>query len=131
MMFRDFRDYLDSLERQGMLVRINKEVDAKFEIAAGIYKTGKTNGPALLFENVKGYPEWRIAGGLFITDRLLAFAMQTEESKLLERFLELDQQRIKPVLVSSGPVKEVIIKGDEVDLAKLAIVLARFSHVIS
>ncbi len=119
MDFKDFRDYLDNLERQGMLLRVTKEVSPRFEMAAGVYKTGKTNGPALLFENVKGYPGWRVAGGLFMTERLLAFAMQTEESKLFERSLELDQQRIKPVLVSSGPVKEVIIKGNDIDLAKL------------
>ena len=67
-----------------------------------------------------GYPGWRVAGGLFVTQRLLAFALQTEESKLLERYLEFGQQRIKPVLVSSGPVKEVIIKGVDVNLAKLS-----------
>ena len=88
-----------------MLLKVTKEISPRFEIAAGVYKTGITDGPALLFENVKGYPGWRVAGGLFVTERLLAFAMQTEESKLLERFLELEQQRIKPILVPSGPVK--------------------------
>jgi 2,5-furandicarboxylate decarboxylase 1 len=53
----------------------------------------------------------------------MAFALETEEDerKLLERCLEFGQQRIKPILVSSGPVKEVIIKGDDVDLAKLPV----------
>ena len=119
MDFKDFRDYLDNLEEQGMLLRVTREVSPRFEMAAGVYKTGETDGPALLFENVKGYPGWRVVGGLFVTQRLLAFALQTEESKLLERYLEFGQQRIEPVLVSSGPVKEVIIKGADVDLAKL------------
>ena len=102
-----------------MLLRVKKEVSPRFEMAAGVYKTGKINGPALLFENVKGYPGWGVAGGLFVTQRLLAFALQTEESKLLERYLELEQQRIEPISVSSGPVKEIIVKGDDIDLAKL------------
>lgn len=119
MDFKDFRDYLDNLERQGMLLRVTKEVSPRFEMAAGIYKTGKTDGPALLFENVKGYSGWKVAGGLFATQRLLAFALQTDENKLLERYLEFGQQRIEPVLVSSGPVKEVIAKGADVDLTKL------------
>ncbi len=123
MIFKDFRDYLDSLERQGMLVRITKEVSPRFEIAAGIRKISDTNGPALLFENIAGHPGWRVAGGLFATARLMAFALQTEENedKLMKRYLEFSQQRIKPVLVSSGPVKEVIMKGNDVDLTKLPV----------
>ncbi len=123
MAFKDFRDYLDSLERQGMLVRVTKEVSPRFEIAAGIRKVSDTNGPALLFENVAGHPDWRVAGGLFATPRLMAFALQTEENedKLMKRYLEFSQQRLKPILVSSGPVKEVIIKGDDVDLTKLPV----------
>lgn len=121
MVFKDFRDYLDSLDKHGMLVRVTKEVSPNFEIAAAIRKVSDTNGPALLFENVSGYPGWRVVGGLFATRRLMAFALQTEENndKLMQRYLESDQQRIKPILVSSGPVKEIIIKGDDVDLTKL------------
>ena len=123
MMFKNFRDYLDKLEKHGMLVRVTKEVDTCFEIAAGIRKISDTDGPALLFENVKDHPGWRVAGGLFATAKLMAFALQTreKEDKLLERYLEFDQQRMNSASVASGPVKEVIIKGDDVDLAKLPI----------
>jgi len=119
MEFEDFRDYLDNLEKHGMLLRVTKEISPRFEMAAGVYKNGKNDGPALLFENVKGYPGWRVAGGLFVTQRLLAFALQTEESKLLERYLEFGQRLLEPVLAPSSPVKEVIVKGAEVDLTKL------------
>ncbi len=123
MAFKDFRDYLDRLEKHGMLLRITKEVSPRFEIAAGIRKISDTNGPALLFENVKGYPGWRVVGGLFATRRLTAFALETEddESKLLGRYLEIGQEYLKPVVVSSAPVKEVVIKGDDVDLTKLPV----------
>jgi UbiD family decarboxylase len=119
MYFKDFRDYLDNLERQGMLLRVTKEVSPRFEMAAGIYKAGKTNGPALLFENVKDCSGWKVAGGLFMSQKLLSFALQTDESKLLDLYLELGEKRTNSVLVPSGPVKEVIIKGEEVDLLKL------------
>lgn len=120
-MFKDFRDYLDYLEKNKMLVRVKKKVDPRFEIAAGIRKISDTDGPALLFENVKGYPNWRVAGGVFATQKLMALALQTDddENKILERYLEFDHKRVKPKLVSTGPVKEVIIKGDDVDLSKL------------
>ncbi len=122
-MFKDFRDYLDNLEKHGLLLRVTKEVDVRYEIAAGIRKISDNNGPALLFENIKGYPGWRAVGGLFATPRLMAFALETEEKedKLLGRYLEFDQRRIESVLVPSGPVKEVILKGNDVDLTKLPI----------
>ncbi len=98
MAFKDFRDYLDNLEKNRMLVRVTKEVSPRFEIAAGIRKISDTNGPALLFENVVGHPDWRVVGGLFATPRLMAFALQTEENedKLMKRYLEFSQLRIKP-----------------------------------
>lgn len=123
MFFKDFRDYLDNLEKNGLLLRVKKEIDPKYEIAAGIRKISDTNGPALLFENVKGYPGWRVVGGLFGTQKLMAYALQCEddEKKLLERHLDFYQnpKYIKPVVVPTGPVKEVIIKGDDIDLTKL------------
>lgn len=111
------------LEIKGKLFRVKKEVDIRYEIAAGIRKSSDTNGPALLFENVTGYPDWRVAGGLYATKELMAFALETDnnESKMMGRYLECDQKRIKPVLVSTGPVKETIIRGEQVDLMKLPI----------
>ncbi|MFC1979456.1 UbiD family decarboxylase [Chloroflexota bacterium] len=123
MLFKDFRDYLDKLESAGLLVRVKKEVSHRFEISAGLRKISDNDGPALLFENVSGYPGWRVIGGLFATQRLLAFALQAEnrEDKLQERYLEFDQKSVEPIEVSSGPVKEVIINGNEVDLTKLPV----------
>jgi UbiD family decarboxylase len=122
-MFKDFREYLDYLEKNGKLFRVRKEVDVRFEIAAGIRKISDTDGPALLFENVKGFPGWKMAGGTFGTKKLLALTLGTEpnDEKILQRYLEFDQKRIKPKLVSSSPVKEIIIKGDDIDLSKLPI----------
>jgi len=123
MIFKDFRDFLVNLEKNGLLLRVEKETDIMYEIAAGIRKTSDINGPALLFENIKDYPGWKVVGGLFATPKLTAFALQTEEAedKLLNRYLELTQKRVNPIKVESGPVKEVIIKGDDVDLSKLPI----------
>ncbi|MFC1860937.1 UbiD family decarboxylase [Chloroflexota bacterium] len=115
----DFRDYLDNLEKQGMLLKVTKEVSPRFEVAAGVYKTGTIGGPALLFENIKGHPGWRVAGGLFISPKLVSFALQAEDGKQIQRYLDIEHQRVKPVTVSSGPVKEIIIKGDDIDLGKI------------
>ena len=123
MLSKDFRGYLDYLEKTGKLLRVKKKVDVKHEIAAGIRKTSDNDGPALVFENIKGYPGWRVAGGLYATKKLMALALETkpDEHKLLQRYLECDEKRVKPKLVSTGPVKEIIIKGDDVDLTKMPI----------
>jgi 2,5-furandicarboxylate decarboxylase 1 len=123
MLPKDFRGYLAYLEEKGKLLKVKQEVDAKYEIAAGIRKVSDSDGPALLFENVKGYPGWRVAGGLYATKALMALALETEpdERKLLQRYLDCDEKRVKPKLVSTGPVKEVIVKGEDVDLGTLPI----------
>ena len=123
MLPKDFRGYLDYLEEHGSLLRVTQEVDVRHQIAAGIRKVSDTDGPALLFENVRGYPGWRVAGGLYATRRLMALALETEpdERALLQRYLDCDQKRVKPRLVDTGPVKEVVLTGDDVDLGRLPI----------
>jgi 2,5-furandicarboxylate decarboxylase 1 len=123
MLPKDFRGYLDYLDENGKLLRVQQGVDVKHEIAAGIRKVADNDGPALLFENVKGHPGWRVAGGLYATKQLMALALETEpdERRLLQRYLDCDEKRVKPKLVSAGPVKEIILKGDEVDLSALPI----------
>jgi len=121
-MFEDLRGYLSYLEKQGQLLRVSDEVDAKFEIAAGIRKTSDIEGPALLFESVRGFPGWRVLGGLFATRKLVALGLGVPQEQLLERYLTLEDKRIPPEIVATGPVKEIKWSGDQVDLAKLPIV---------
>jgi 2,5-furandicarboxylate decarboxylase 1 len=121
-MFEDLRGYLAHLEEVGQLLRVREEVDPKFEIAAGMRKTSDIEGPALLFENVKGYSGWRVLGGLFATRKLVALGLGVPQDQMLERYLTLEDKRIPPEIVSSGPVKEIKWTGDQVDLSKLPIV---------
>src|SRR4051812_33597118 len=121
-MFEDLRGYLSHLEEQKQLLRVAQEVDSKYEIAAGIRKTSDIEGPALLFENVKGFPGWRVLGGLFATRKLIALGLGVPENQLLERYLTLEEKRIPPSTVSTGPVKEIRWTGADVDLRKLPIV---------
>src|SRR5712692_5706881 len=122
LMFEDLRGFLTHLESQGQLLCVKDEVGVKFEIAAGMRKTSDIEGPALLFENVKGYPDWRVRGGLFATRKLVALGLGVPQDKMLERYLTLEDQRIAPEIVSTGPVKEIKWTGDQIDLDKLPIV---------
>ena len=121
-MFEDLRGYLQHLEQQGQLKRVSEEVDTKYDIAAGIRKTSDIGGPALLFENIKNFHGWRVLGGLFATRKLIALGLGVPEDQLLERYLTLEDKRIPPATVSTGPVKEIKWTGADVDLHKLPIV---------
>ncbi|MGE5303345.1 MAG: UbiD family decarboxylase [Alphaproteobacteria bacterium] len=121
-MFDDLRGFLTHLESQGQLIRVKDEVDVKYEIAAGVRKTSDIEGPALLFENVKRYPGWRVLGGLFATRKLVALGLGVPQDQMLDRYLTLEDQRIPPELVSTGPVKEIKWTGSQVDLSKIPII---------
>ena len=63
MPFEDLREFLDFLDKEKELVRVNDPVDAKYEISAFIRKTCNTGGPAIYFENVRGY-DYPVVGGI-------------------------------------------------------------------
>ena len=60
----DIRELVQVLENANELRRIKTEVDANLEIAEILRRTMYQNGPALLFENVKGY-DMPILGNAF------------------------------------------------------------------
>ncbi len=56
MAYRSLRDAVRDLERHGMLLRIQEEVDPNLEIAEIHRQVFERQGPAILFERVKGSP---------------------------------------------------------------------------
>ncbi|MBM4297692.1 MAG: UbiD family decarboxylase, partial [Deltaproteobacteria bacterium] len=121
-MFDDLRGFLAHLDDLGQLKRVKDEVSVKHEIAAGIRKASDIQGPALLFENVKGYPGWNVLGGLFATRKLVALGLGVPQEQIAERYATLEEKRIPPEMVATGPVKEIKWTGDQIDLTKLPIV---------
>jgi len=130
MAFKDLREFIDKLEAEGELVRIKQEVDWNLEAGAIIRKCEETmDGPAPLFEKFKGYPEgYRLLGDPF-SSGIKKFAIaaglplnmshQDTYRALMDLWDEGLANMIKPRIVSTGPCKENILKGDEVNLYKL------------
>jgi len=54
MAYKNLQDFIHALEAMGELKRINAEVSPELEITEIADRMSKTNGPALLFESVKG-----------------------------------------------------------------------------
>ena len=54
MAYRDLREFIRRLEKEGELKRISAEVDPVLEITEITDRVTKAGGPALLFERPKG-----------------------------------------------------------------------------
>jgi 4-hydroxy-3-polyprenylbenzoate decarboxylase/2,5-furandicarboxylate decarboxylase 1 len=115
---KDLRSFLDLLEREGDLVRIERPVSPLFEVAAGIRKTSDIEGPALYFSNVTG-SSMPIAGGLYAHRRRVLLGLETTHEGVQRRFTEGPDRPIEPRLVGEAPCKEVILTGDDADLGYL------------
>ena len=120
MPFDDPRDFLACLEEEGDLVRISEPVDVRFEISAYIRKTSDQQGPAVLFEQVKGH-DVPVVGGVFAARRRVLRALGCKPEEIVERFHYAADHPVAPVLVDEGPCQEVVLEGDEVDLNRLPI----------
>ena len=121
-MFEDLRGFLAHLESQKQLLRVKDEVSVKYEIAAGMRKTSDIEGPALLFENVKDYPGWRVLGRTVRDAKTRRARPRRAARQMLERYLTLEDKRIPPEIVATAPCKEIKWTGDQIDLSKLPIV---------
>ena len=117
MAFKDMREFLDHLESSGSLVRIKDEVAPEHELAAYLRKASDMGdeGPALLFENIKGH-EMRVAGGLFANRRLMLEALETTEHEANSKYLNAIDNLVGHKLIDQGPCNEVIRLGEDADL---------------
>jgi UbiD family decarboxylase len=112
---------MDVLEKAGELVRVKKEVDPKYEIGAVVRKLCDIGGPAVLFENVKG-SKIPILSNLFGKYDRVAMVLGVPKEKLHNLICErINLYPVPPVNSKEAPVKEVILKGEEVDLSKFPI----------
>ncbi len=125
MPYNDLREYLKALEENGLLHRVNKEVDKDWEIAAAarvlFQKVPAARRPAIMFEKVEGSTVPVVAGVLGASRAVYALALETEINNISKRWTEAQNNPIEPVLVSSGPCKENILKGQEIDMGKFPV----------
>lgn len=121
--FRNLRSWLKFLDEKGELVRVTDEADTWGDISAMAFKATRTpNSPGFLFENIKGYPGWRIASMTMFGRQRQAWIVGVDDPNkiVIESAPKLDK-RVHPVEVNTGPCKEVKIFGDNIDLSKLPI----------
>ena len=75
MKYKDLREFIDELEKRGDLVRIKTEVDPNLEMTEIADRTLRAAGPALLFENPKGF-DTPVLANLFGTEQRVALGIE-------------------------------------------------------
>jgi len=131
----DIRQSTEELEKAGQLKRIKTEVDTNLEIAEILRRVSYTNGPAILFENAKGY-EIPVLGNAFGSIKRLEIGLETAEfSEIGQRIADMTKMEIPagifnkirklpelskmsesfPKLEKSGPVTEIINESPSFD----------------
>ncbi|ESP93606.1 4-hydroxy-3-polyprenylbenzoate decarboxylase [Pseudoalteromonas luteoviolacea] len=144
MKYKDLREFIELLEKQGELVRVSQPISTKLEMTEIADRTLRAGGPAILFENPEGFdipvlanlfgtPK-RVAMGMGQTDvselrevgKLLAFLKEPEPPKgikeaigqipVFKQVLNMPAKEVK-----KAPCQQVVLTGDQVDLTKLPI----------
>jgi gallate decarboxylase subunit C len=107
---------LEFLKEQGELLVASKEVDPVCEVA-GIAKALE-NGPAILFENIKGYSGQRLLINTFSRRSRMAKIFSVADSKTFKfKCLEAMNKPIQPEIVTKASCQEVVIDKD-IDVLK-------------
>ena len=144
MKYKDLRDFIKQLEAKGELVRVTHEVDPNLEMTEICDRTLKAGGPAILFENPKGF-DTPVLANLFGTPQRVAMGMGEESVEALREVGELlaflkepeppkglkdaweklpvfkQVLNMAPKVVSKAACQKIVIEGDDVDLSTMPI----------
>jgi 4-hydroxy-3-polyprenylbenzoate decarboxylase len=144
MKYKDLRDFIQQLESLGELRKLSQSVSPHLEMTAIGDKLLRSAGPAVLCTNPQGYKipclinlfgtTRRVALGMGAEDvsqlrevgQLLANLKEPEPPKGLKDAGKLLQMAkalwdMKPQARSSAPCQDVVLMGDDVDLAQLPV----------
>ncbi len=145
MPYQDLREFLAFLESKGDLRRISAPVNPELEMTEIAYRLMRSDGPALLFENVVGH-DMPVAMNLFCAERRMNWALEVDDANDLAARLEsmidmalggppqglMNKLRTlgrlahigayQPRTVRNAPCQEVVLTGEDVDLYSLPII---------
>lgn len=144
MKYKDLRDFISKLEELGELKRISEEVDPYLEMTEICDRVLRQKGPAILFENPKGYST-PVLANLFGTPKRVALGMGQDSVEALSAVGEVlaalkepeppegmkdawdklpvykQVLNMAPKVVKRPECQRVVIEGDDVDLADFPI----------
>jgi UbiD family decarboxylase len=115
------RGALEYLDGKGDVLHIKKEVDPLYEIAS--IQKALDGGPAILFENIKGYPDFYNVGNILSRrERIADLYDEDDPIQLKFRFRDALKKPLPPKIVNDAPCQEVVTTKDIDVLAMLPII---------
>ncbi|RJF86360.1 UbiD family decarboxylase [Oleomonas cavernae] len=126
---RDLREFLERVEAAGELKRVQ---GAHWDLEMGclaelVYHSGLEQPPAILFEDIPGYPGYRCTSGLTNSSQRLAITLGFPLSKKPIDIVQHYRNRMKvhkpipPVEVTDAPVYENVMRDDDVNVLKFPV----------
>src|SRR5213593_3136449 len=129
--YRGLRDWLEQVERLGELLKVNgahwdREMGA---ITQMLTEGGKGKAPAILFDEVPGYPSgYRTLYGQFSSIKRVALTLglpleYERKVDIVQAYHERMQSMdlIPPRFVSSGPILDNVLEGNGVDVLRFPV----------
>ncbi|MDP2644241.1 MAG: UbiD family decarboxylase [Desulfobacterales bacterium] len=119
--YGDLREYLELLQKAGLLKRITAPVDLKFEIGAICARALERKGPGLLFENITGYEGKPLVSNIIYSVEQLAVAFNTvaDIDEIYAIIVEGHRNRLSSITLETGPCKETVRYGGDIDLYEI------------
>ncbi len=139
MPYEDLREFISDLEKNGELIRVKSKVSPILEITELADRMSKLpkGGKALLFENVEGYENIPVLINAFGSEKRMKMALGVENfesigwklykilkpeipNTFLDKLKKLPELKklndALPVVVKDGKCKEIIKKGQDVNI---------------
>jgi 4-hydroxy-3-polyprenylbenzoate decarboxylase len=135
MPIEDLSEFIEKLEKAGELKRVTTQVDTNLEISEILSRVMYSNGPAVLFENVKNY-DMPVLANAFGSLKRLEIGLETKDfTEIGQRIVDITKMEmptgifdklrklpelskmidIAPKLQKNGPVTEVIENSPSFD----------------
>ncbi len=112
-MYDDLREFLQFLELKGELVKVERKIDSKFELAAVQMKILNQMDKAVLFTNPDGKKQ-QIVGNIYSSRRMISYMFGVAQNKLMDTVINLQVAKPYPVkMVEQAPCHEVILENME------------------
>jgi UbiD family decarboxylase len=126
----DLRAWIERLDEIGDLQSVSLPVDLNGEVAEVCRRVTALGGRPVLFENVRGHENsWcrKLFTGGLSSAKYLAMMLGADAATPPDEIQKLLRARfnqpIDPISVATGPVKEHIITGDDIDLTQIPVPL--------
>ena len=131
MAYKDLREFIETLEKEGQLIRIADPVLPEPDISAIMTANNKGIGetaPGIIFENIKGFnSDKKIAANIHGSwpNIALAFGMPKDTplrdiaEEFNRRYQNFETGSIKEMDIESAPWNECVVEGDDINLFEL------------